>query len=67
MERAPLSSLQGGDAKENACILQAIFDGETGAGAEIVLLNAAAALVTAGMVRIFALELNVRRHFPCGE
>ncbi len=25
LERAPLSSLQGGDAKENACILQAIF------------------------------------------
>ena len=53
LERAPLSSLQGGDAKENACILQAIFDGETGPGRDIVLLNAAAALVTAGMVPDF--------------
>ena len=37
LERALLSSLQGGDAKENACILQAIFDGETGAGARYCL------------------------------
>jgi anthranilate phosphoribosyltransferase len=54
LKRAPLSSLQGGDAEENASILQAIFagktgSGETGPGRDIVLLNAAAALVTAGI------------------
>jgi anthranilate phosphoribosyltransferase len=53
MERAPLSSLQGGDAEENACILRAIFSEKTGPGRDIVLLNAAAALVTAGMVLDF--------------
>ena len=53
LTQAPLSSLQGGDAKENACILQTIFAGETGPGRDIVLLNAAATLVTAGMVPDF--------------
>ena len=51
MERAPLSELQGGDAAENAAILQAIFAGETGPRRDIVLLNAAATLVTAGLVQ----------------
>jgi anthranilate phosphoribosyltransferase len=53
LARAPLSSLQGGDAEENACILQAIFAGETAPRRDIVLLNAAAALVTAGMAPDF--------------
>jgi anthranilate phosphoribosyltransferase len=48
--RAPISALQGGDAAENAAILQSIFAGEMGPRRDIVLLNAAAALVTAGMV-----------------
>jgi anthranilate phosphoribosyltransferase len=49
MDRAPLSALQGGDAADNAAILQAIFAGETGPRRDIVLVNAAATLVTAGM------------------
>ena len=48
-ERAPLSELQGGDAAENAAILQAIFAGEKGPRRNIVLVNAAATLVTTGM------------------
>ena len=51
MQRAPLSELQGGDADENAAILQAIFAGESGPRRDIVLVNAAATLVTAGMAR----------------
>ncbi|MGA8162754.1 MAG: anthranilate phosphoribosyltransferase, partial [Acidobacteriaceae bacterium] len=51
--RAPLAALQGGDVTENACILQAIFAGETGPRRDIVLLNAAAALVAAGIVSDF--------------
>ena len=51
MERAQLSALQGGDADENAAILQAIFAGEAGARRDIVLVNAAATLVIAGMVQ----------------
>ena len=49
MEPAPISALQGGDAAENAVILRAIFAGETGPRRDIVLVNAAATLVVAGM------------------
>jgi anthranilate phosphoribosyltransferase len=47
--RAPLSALEGGDAKANAAILTAIFAGEVGARRDVVVLNAAAVLVTAGL------------------
>ncbi len=53
LERASVASLQGGDATENAAILRAIFAGETGPRRDIVLLNAAAALVAAGLVSDF--------------
>jgi anthranilate phosphoribosyltransferase len=49
MERAPVSALEGGDATMNASILRAIFAGEAGPRREIVLLNAAAVLVAAGL------------------
>jgi len=51
MQRAPLWELQGGDAAENAAILQSIFAGENGPRRDIVLVNAAATLVTAGMAQ----------------
>jgi anthranilate phosphoribosyltransferase len=62
VERAPLSDLQGGDATENAAILQAIFAGEKGPRRDIVLLNAAATLITAGLVQDFrgGIELAAR-------
>ncbi len=41
--------LAGGDATENAQILRGILGGEGGAGREVVLLNAAAALRVAGI------------------
>ena len=47
LARAPLSALAGaGTAAENAAILKRIFSGERGPQRDIVLLNAAAALVT---------------------
>ncbi len=42
--RAPISSLIGGDASENARISLAIFSGEKGAPRDAVVLNAAAAI-----------------------
>lgn len=51
--RAPTSALAGGDARDNAEILQAIFAGQTGPRRDIVLLNAAATLVAAGVARNF--------------
>lgn len=50
LRRAPLDDLHGGSAAENAAILTAIFSGRTGAGRDVVLLNAAAVLMTAEIV-----------------
>jgi anthranilate phosphoribosyltransferase len=47
---APISSLRGGDAAANAQILRVIFSGEPGPRRDVVLLNAAAVLITAGAV-----------------
>lgn len=44
------AALPGGDAEENAAILRSIFAGETGPKRDIVLLNAAAVLLVAGVV-----------------
>ena len=47
LPRASIDTLQGGDARTNAQILTAIFSGEKSPRRDIVLLNAAAVLVTA--------------------
>ncbi|MGZ6006841.1 MAG: anthranilate phosphoribosyltransferase [Rhizomicrobium sp.] len=47
---SPLSALAGGSADENAAALRRLFDGETGAYRDIVLINSAAALVVGGKV-----------------
>jgi anthranilate phosphoribosyltransferase len=48
-QRAPLLSIRGGDAAANALIIRSILDGEPGPRREIVLLNAAAAFMAAGL------------------
>ncbi len=48
--RAPLSDLAGGDAEENAAIIRKVLAGESGARRDVVVLNAAAALLAAGRV-----------------
>ena len=50
MPRASLSDIQGGDPAHNAAALLRLLDGEPGPYRDIVLLNAAAALVVAGKV-----------------
>ncbi len=45
--RATLADLRGGDARDNAAALRALLDGEAGPYRDIVVLNAAAALVVA--------------------
>ncbi|HRO33196.1 MAG TPA: anthranilate phosphoribosyltransferase [Brevundimonas sp.] len=47
LPRADIAALRGGDAEENAAALNALLDGATGAYRDIVLLNAAAALLVA--------------------
>ena len=49
LRRAPMEALRGGDATENAAILRGVFAGERGPRRDVVLLNAAAVLVTAGL------------------
>jgi len=46
---AQRSALVGGDAATNAAMLRAVLDGAPGAHRDIVMLNAAAALVVAGL------------------
>jgi anthranilate phosphoribosyltransferase len=53
MTRATLRDLQGGDREENAEIIRRILRGETGPRRDIVLVNAAAALVAGGRVQDF--------------
>jgi anthranilate phosphoribosyltransferase len=45
---SPISAISGGTAEENAAALRRLFDGETGAYRDIVLINSAAALMISG-------------------
>ncbi|ADW70241.1 anthranilate phosphoribosyltransferase [Granulicella tundricola] len=51
LKLAPIAMLAGGDAETNAGILQAVFAGEKSARRDVVVMNAAAVLVTAGMAQ----------------
>jgi anthranilate phosphoribosyltransferase len=51
LPRSRLEDLQGGDAAINAAMTRAILQGERGPRRDIVLLNAAAALMTSGQAR----------------
>ena len=48
LRSAPLTSLSGGDAAENARVIREILGGEKSPRRDVVLLNSAAALVVAG-------------------
>lgn len=48
LQRAPMETISGGDACANAAIIRAILAGDRSPKRDIVLLNAAAALVAAG-------------------
>ena len=48
LPKAPAGSLQGGDARDNARIIESILEGTRGPARDVVLLNAGAALFIAG-------------------
>ncbi|MGI9649315.1 MAG: anthranilate phosphoribosyltransferase [Acidimicrobiia bacterium] len=54
VKRASLEDLRGGDAEENLAITRAILAGEPGPKRDIVLVNAAPAIVAAGLAEGFA-------------
>jgi len=51
LERSPIEAILGGDAVVNAAALRALLDGQIGPYRDTVLLNAAAALIVAGLVQ----------------
>jgi anthranilate phosphoribosyltransferase len=53
VRRAPLDSLRGGTAEDNAMLIRRILEGEPGPRRDIVVINAAAALVAAGVAANF--------------
>ena len=50
---SPIAALAGGDAAGNAAILRAIFAGQPGPPRDVVVMNAAAVLVTANLAEDF--------------
>ena len=61
LPHAPLTALAGGDAAANAARIRSILDGEPGPGRDVVVLNAAAALVAAERAPDFAEGLEQAR------
>jgi anthranilate phosphoribosyltransferase len=51
LRRCALTDLQGGDATANAAIVKDILNGNPGPKREVVLLNAAYALVAVGLAK----------------
>ena len=56
-----VSRRKGGTAAENAAIIRRILEGEGGPGRDIVVINAAAALVAAGKAENFQDAAEVAR------
>jgi anthranilate synthase/phosphoribosyltransferase len=60
-ERCGSADLKGGDAVENARIVELVLEGEPGARRDVVLLNAAAAISVAGLSPDFGSAIGVAR------
>ncbi len=54
LKRGRLEDIAGGDAVQNATLIREVLQGRKGAVRDVVLLNAAAALVAAGRAKTFA-------------
>jgi anthranilate phosphoribosyltransferase len=61
LDPAPIEALQGGEAADNAAILRGVLSGESGPRADVVALNAAAALGVAGLTKDLAEGLSVAK------
>lgn len=67
IRRAKMSDLVGGDAAHNAAVVRSVFAGETGPVRDIVLLNAAAGLVSWELAQDASLaEADIRSRFRDG-
>lgn len=61
VEPTELEKLAGGDRQENAAIVRAVLTGEKGPRRDIVLVNAAAALLTAGLASDLLAAMDLAR------
>ncbi len=61
LDRAEAADLKGGDAADNAAILRQVLDGAGGPRADVVVLNAAAALAAAGVAGDLAAGIEAAR------
>ena len=61
LQTVPAEALKGGDADHNARILRGVLDGEEGPQRDVVLLNAAAAMVVGGRAEDITAGLEVAR------
>lgn len=61
LQRVSVDQLAGGDAAQNAAILTSILDGELGPAADVVVMNAAAAIVAGGVSQDLASGVKVAR------
>jgi anthranilate phosphoribosyltransferase len=62
LRRSPLEALQGGGPEENASAIRKIFEGEEGPRRDVVVLNAAAALVVSGLAGDFREAAGLAAH-----
>jgi anthranilate phosphoribosyltransferase len=53
MSRAPIETLRGGNVQENATFIREVLEGQPSPRRDIAVMNAAAALVTAGIAANF--------------
>jgi anthranilate phosphoribosyltransferase len=67
LPRAELAELRGGDAADNARVVQALLDGRRGPIRDVVLLNAAAVLVLAAESDRSLLDELATALARCGE
>jgi anthranilate phosphoribosyltransferase len=54
MPRAPIETLRGGDATENAALIREVLSGDAGPRRDIAVMNAAVALVASGIAANFS-------------
>jgi len=68
VSRAPLEAIRGGTPQENAKLIHSLLDGEPGPRLDIVIANAAAALVVTGIAEDFRSAARLaRRAIASGE
>ena len=62
VSRAPLEAIRGGSPQENAKLIHSLLGGEPGPRLDIVIANAAAALIVTGVAEDFRSAAELARH-----